>query len=449
MKRNIRTIIIVVILLALLIGAYFFVQNLKTDNKEEIQKTPAEKIDYLITEKLDEISYIQYKTGVADYILHNKKTPTIEGYSSHIVDNGKLESMIMSTVSTSFSNDMGKQEDLAKYGLDNEEKFVLFKLKNGDERKIIIGNPTHLNGEYYARKAGDNTVYTLSSQASELLMCNPDLLRDTTVCIVDNYSISKFAVEHSGVKVLEVEKDDNYAKENDFMQSNYIIRFPYNNVEANNDVINVLFEKISSVYATEIVEEDPKDLSVYGLDKPNVFTVKDKERTSVVKMGNYSDDGAVYVMRDDIPVVFKAVCSFAEPVKNIVPDEYIARYVHIFKINDIETVVAEKASETYTLKIIEKSKDSFEYKINDKIKVEDNFRTAYEAVISPIANKITDENITGEEACKITFSFKNKSVKSFVYYEYDNKNYIVKADNGLTCLVKKESVDNIFDVLKK
>ena len=43
MKRNIRTIIIVVILLALLIGAYFFVQNLKTDNKEEIQKTPAEK----------------------------------------------------------------------------------------------------------------------------------------------------------------------------------------------------------------------------------------------------------------------------------------------------------------------------------------------------------------------------------------------------------------------
>ena len=194
MKRNIRTIIIVVILLSLLIGAYFFVQNLKTDNKEEIQKTPAEKIDYLITEKLDEISYIQYKTGVADYILHNKKTPTIEGYSSHIVDNGKLESMIMSTVSTSFSNDMGKQEDLAKYGLDNEEKFVLFKLKNGDERKIIIGNPTHLNGEYYARKAGDNTVYTLSSQASELLMCNPDLLRDTTVCIVDNYSISKFAV---------------------------------------------------------------------------------------------------------------------------------------------------------------------------------------------------------------------------------------------------------------
>lgn len=448
MKRNIRTIIIVAVLLLVLIGAYFFVQNLKKSGKGENNRLATEQIEYLIAEKPDEISYIQYNAGEINYIVYSGETPRIEGYTSHIIDSSKLDTAFMSTAGMQFGKNMGKQDDLSKYGLDKENKFVLFKLKNGEERKIIIGNPTHLNGEYYVRKAGDNVVYTLSSQSSALLMCHPEIFRDTTVCIIDNYSVSYFSVKKAGNSVLEINRDDEFAQKSGFIQSNYIIKYPYNNVEANNDTIEAFFGSLSTVYATEIVEEDPTDLSSYGLDKPNVITVKDTNGTSTVKMGKYAEDGTAYVMRDDIPVVFKAVCPFYEVVKNLVPDEYIARYIHIFKLTDVESVVMENSSQTHTMKITEKSEDSYEYRIDDKIKVEDNFRTAYETLITPIANKIVNEAITGEEFCRITFTFKNKSVKTFVYYKYDDKNYIVKADNGLTCLVKKESVDNIFKALK-
>lgn len=448
MKRNIRTIIIVAVLLAVLVAAYFFVSNLKKDSNGENAQTAQEQFEYLISEKPDEISYIQYNAGEVNFTVYSGDTPKIEGYTSHIIDSSKLDTALMSTAGMQFSKNMGKQTDLSKYGLDSEEKFILFKLKNGEERKIIIGNPTHLDGEYYARKAGDSVVYTLSSQSCALLMCNPEIFRDTTVCIIDNYSVSDFSVKKAGNSVLEVYRDDDYAKENGFIQSNYIIKYPYNNVEANNDTIDAFFGNLASVYATEIVEEDPADLSKYGLDKPNVITVKDEKGTSTVKMGKYAEDGTAYVMKDDIPVVFKAVCPFYETVKNIVPDEYIARYIHIFKLTDVESVVVENSEKSHTMKITEKSENSFEYRIDDKIKNEDNFRTVYETVITPIANKIITEEITGEEVCKITFTFKNKSVKTFTYCKYDDKNYIVKADNGLNCLVKKESVDNIFKVLK-
>ena len=448
MKRNIRTIIIVAVVLALLVGAYFFVANMKKDEKGETQPITAEQAEYFIPEKLNDIEYIQYNAGEVNYTVYNTNTPSIEGYTSHIIDSAKLESILISTSSMQFDKNMGEQNDLSKYGLDKEDKFIAFKLKNGRERKIIIGNPTHINGEYYVRKSGENVVYTLSAQSSGILMCHPGIFRDTKICVVDNFSISEFTVEKSGEKSLEVKRDEKFALENGFIQSNYIIMHPYNSVEANNDTLNAFFETMTSVYATEIVEENPADLSIYGLDTPNVVSVKDKNGTSTVKMGTYAEDGTVYVMHDDIPVVFKANCPFYESVKNLVADEYVARYVHLFKKNDVEQVVIRKADETHTMKITKKSENSYEYRIDDKIKTEDNFLSAYETLISPIFNKIVNEAITGKEVYEITFTFNDKSKKTFIYHEYDSKNYIVKASNGLTCIVKKESVDEILDAVK-
>ena len=447
MKRNIRTTIIVAVLLAVLVGAYIFLQGMKKEDGETPQQV-AEKIEYIIEEPPSDVASVQFNTGELNYTIHNGETPTVDGYTSHIIDSSKLDSVLMNVVNMSCSQNMGEQSDLSKYGLDKEDKFVLIKFKNGEEHKIIVGNPTYVDGEYYVRKSGEKVVYTLPSQFANLILCHPKNFRDTKICVVDNYSITEFAVEQLGEKVLEINRDDEYAKKNGFIQSNYIIKHPYENVEANNDTLNAIFENLTSVYATEIVEEDPQDLAQYGLHQPYAITVKDNNGKFTVKMGTYAEDGTVYVMRDDIPVVFKASCPFYEPVKTLIPDEYIARYIHIFKITEVEGVTVEGSGKSHNMKITKKSSDSYEYKIDDKIKAEDNFRSIYNTVISPIANQIVNEEITGEEVCKITFTLKDKTEKTFVYHKYDDRNYITKANNGLTCLVKKESVDDIFKALK-
>ena len=447
MKRNIKTIIAVAVLLILLVGAYIFVQKMNKDKNGDNQQIANEEIKYIITEKPEDIASIQYNAGEVAYTIYGGDTPTIEGYSSHIISTDMLDSALLNTANMSFSLDMGEQADLAKYGLDTEDKFILYKMKNGDEHKLIIGNPTHMNGEYYARMSDSNVVYTLSGTTAELLMCHPGIFRDTKICVVDNYNISQFAIEQSGVKVLEIARDEEFAKENGFIQSSYIIKYPYYDAEANNDSINMLFENIVTVYATSIVEEDPEDLSVYGLDRPYTLTVKDKDGETTVKMGKYADDGTVYVMRNDIPVVFTAVCAFYEPVKTLVPDEFVARYIHIFKIDDVESVVVENSTQSHTLSVTEKTDGTCEYSIDGRIKVEDSFKEVYETIISPISAKIVSDIPQGDEKCKITFTMKNGNVKTFVYYQYNDKNYIVKADNGLVCLVKKVSIDNIFTTI--
>ncbi len=446
MKRNIKTIIAVGVLLVVLIGAYFGVTKLKKKTAPPAQ-TALPEVHYIITEKIEDILYIQYNAGEVNYTIYNEETPTIEGYKSHIIDTSILKSALSSAVGSTFDREMGVKEDLSKFGLDTEDKFILFKTKDGKEYKLIIGNPTYIGNEHYARMVDSNEVYTISSAVSNLLLCHPENYRSYTVCNVEG-EIKEFSVGQNGRKVLEVLMDAEYARANGFTQSNYIIKYPYSDVEANQDVIGVLLESVSSVVATEIVEEDPKNLSKYGLDKPNSFTCYDGKTTSTVKMGSYTPDGLVYVMKDDIPVVFTAYCSFYESIRNLNADEFLARYIHLFNIKKVKNVLIENADESHTMSITPKSGDTYEYRIDGNIKVEENFTKAYEVVIKPIASRLASgESITGEEKCKITFTMTDGSVKTFVYHAYDDSHYIVKASNGLVCIVKKESIDEIFSTL--
>jgi hypothetical protein len=38
---------------------------------------------------------------------------------------------------------------------------------------------------------------------------------------------------------------------------------------------------------------------------------------TTIKIGSYSEDGLVYVMQENVPVVYTAECSFYEKIKNI------------------------------------------------------------------------------------------------------------------------------------
>lgn len=454
MKRNIKMLIAALVVLVLLVGAYFLVPKLIAENEDDVSEAgdfleSDTNSDYILNEKTDDTASITFSTGEITYTIINGEQPTIEGYTSHIINDSSLAVALLDSTSIRSVRKLGVQMELSKYGLDKEDKYVSVKLKNGQEKKVIIGNPTNIDGEYYAMISGENEVCVISESTASTLLTHPSKYRKLGVVEIVNNTVSEFAVEKNGEKVLEA-KYVSTSEVSGQQIHEFKLLYPYPGVKANMDSINMFCEALSSVTATEIVEENPANLAKYGLDKPYVLKVKDDNATSTIKMGQYAEDGDVYVMKGDVPVVYKAPCPFYENVKNLSADEFVDNFIHLFNVSDVSKTTVKNSKKTHNISISKKSEDEYDYKIDGKIKVKENFTPVYTSIIGITSSSfMPGKEPGGEEYCMIKFDFNDKSSKTFNYYVYDDRYCIVKADNGLTCIVTKESIDAIFKAIDK
>ena len=71
-------------------------------------------------------------------------------------------------------------EDLSSYGLDNPSNTVTGTNADGGELTILLGSQAS-NGDYYAMRQGDETVYTISSSLAQVLKDLNDLYQVPTI----------------------------------------------------------------------------------------------------------------------------------------------------------------------------------------------------------------------------------------------------------------------------
>ena len=452
MKHNLKVLAAVVVVLAVFVGGYFLLMNWNPDSEtEQKPETETEKTEYLIDTEADSVDYIEFNTGEIRYILRNGEKPSIEGYSSHIIDSSKLSSAIYDCCSVAISHKVKAQsEALSDFGLGEGAKSVLISLKDKTQYKLLIGNSANFEGEYYAMLEGSDFVCTISSYEVENLLVNPEEFRSKDICALDSASIRELTIEKNGKKEVSVIYDENFVPEHEYQSVSYLVTYPYNKVTASLDKLDTVFEKITSLTAESIVEENPSNLAQYGLDKPFVLKVKDNEgKTTAVKMGNYGDNGNVYLMRDSLPVVYLANCPFYEVVKESKADDYVERFINLFNIKQVESMEFSADGKTDKLEIIKKEEDKYSYKINGKLISEDKFKDIYQAIIGVTATDFVNSAPGGEEKCTVKFNFIDGKSKSITYYLYDERYCIVKGDNNITCLTLTKKLDNIINMLRQ
>ena len=440
--------------LALLAGGYFFLQkwepNSQGENSSEALLGQNEETEYLINTDYSEIASVTVNNGEETYTVKNGENPSIEGYSSHIIDSSKLSSLIYSSSSVAISHKIkGKGDSLSLYGLDSPEKWVLISMKDGTKYKLVIGNSANFEGEYYAMLEGEDFVCTVSSYDIESLMKSPSEMRSMDICTLDGQSIASFTIKKNGKKEISVKYDENFKPSNEYQTVSYLVTYPYNNVNASLDKLQALFEKISSLTAQSIVEENPSNLKKYGLDKPYELEITDHEgKTTKIKMGSYGEDGNVYVMLSGVPVVYLADCPFYEVVKESRADDYVDRFINLFSIDAVKSIKVKAEGKTHTLEITKKSDDESIYKINDKLVSEKPFKEIYQLIIGVTATDFVNKEPAGDKKCEFIFKFTDNTKKTFTYYTYDDRYCIVKADNGLKCLTLTKNLDAVKDRLK-
>ena len=453
MKRNIKTIIAALVVLALLGGGYFFVLKWNPEKEATEENPPVSQdgnVEYVFDTDSENIDFIKLNTGSIIYTVKNGEELSIEGYSSHIIDDYQLSSMVYNVTSVSISRRIENfSGNLSDYGIDEAGKSVTVSMKDGTQHTLLLGNSTNFEDEYYAMIKGENSVFTVSSYSVDSLMKNPDELRSKDICTLDGQNISAFTVKKNGKHELSVKYDENYKPANEYQSVSYLITYPYKNVTASLDRLQELFENVSSLTADSIVEENPKNLASYSLDKPYEveFTDFDGNKTTI-RMGDYGENGNVYIMCNNIPVVYLAQCPFYETIKGVNARNYVDRFINLFNIDTVKEIKVEADGQEHILSIEKKSDDSYNYKVGEKNLAESNFKKLYQLIIGIVAADFTDEKAAGKEKCSITFSFNDGSSKKFTYYVYNDRYCIVEADNNLTCLTLTKNLDNIINELK-
>jgi len=410
---------------------------------------PPEVEGYFVQNKIDNTRSVEIDNGEIAFSVTNEIIPQITGYSSHIIDSIGLFGVLISAEKIPYTKKIENgAKKLSKYGLDNPERSVKINYSDETGVNILFGKKAS-EFEYYAMIEDDTCVYKVPKETYDALMKHPSEYRSKQVCSLDDTSVQSFTTFKNGVKEVTVVRDENFVPTNEYQTTSYNVTYPYENKVASLATLQYLFENISDITAESIVEEDPEDLSAYGLSPASAsITITDSYGETTIHVGN-EEDGKFYLMCDEIPVVYLAGSDMCAIVKELSAMDYVEKFIGIHNIADVNSVEVTKGEEAHTMEIDSDDAGVTAYKVDGETLQEKAFKQLYQSVIAISFEKIVEENPAGEVYANITYNFKDSSSAEYTYYSYDEEYCSVKAKNDLICLVKKTDIDELLQMFGK
>jgi len=454
MKKNIITLIASVLILALLGGGYYFAVKWQPEKEEEPEsQSTIPDYEELIDFEIENVLSVTVNTGESEYTLVNGEPAEIKGYSSLLISSDSVLSALRGALYLSGTHKIENAgEKLSDYGLSEKKRFFTVNLKDGTQKTVIEGNKTNYDDSCYAMLEGTDTVFVVASYKLDSIFKEPSSLRSTDICTFDIEKLTALSVSKGNSTVLSIEKAEKEVKEEEALYDMlaFNITYPYSNLPASADRLDELFKKFTFLAAYEITEENPSDLSKYGLMQPTVVTVTEGDTKHIIKLGKKLEGSKVYLMYNDVNVVYTVQCDFYDAVVNLDAAEYLEKFIHLFNIASVESISLkiDNKESLLELKGYDGEKGTGTFLVNGKKTDEKTFKNLYQAVIGIKLSSVAESEPSGEEKASITFKFTDKTSKTFTYYKNGERHLSVKADSGINCLVLEKDVDAIKELLK-
>lgn len=346
---NFKKLIIPLVILALLVGAYVVVTNLPesetgeedTGSNEKIQIFNFEKNDLseIIMENKGGVLHFRYTTiQVEQEKTNDDGTVTTEKVDRNVwvavepegmnVRSSSVESIAWNGNSlTAYKVIDENPSDLSVYGLDNPEK-ITFIMKDNTRYVLLIGNETPTGGAYYVKKEDEPTVYTIGDYEAEKFIQTKFELLETDIYDKDYQptDITALSFTRSGNLVFKADLDDK--------KTNWLLSYPIQ-AEARYENMYKIAEALTGISASKYVDEN-SDLNQYGLASPAyVFEYTLDGRNYKLSLGKLkNDDNAYYALLNDENLVFtipSATFTFLDkPI-----EEIVSSFVHLQNIKDV------------------------------------------------------------------------------------------------------------------
>lgn len=255
----------ILLVIALILGAAFFVLN-----KKNLKEEPLKKDTQLLKVDLNNISeiYVEHKNEIFK-IGHVKSKWVLLKPSDIGYDQGVIDGLPLCMEYLSYDKLISENPtELLEYGLD---KPFLVSVKTFDGRTVAIeiGNPTSTGENHYARLKGEYNIYTIDSEKVDSLLLTKNKIKDKNVLSFRREmklktlaeDISRLSFYRNGKLVFTASKEEDGI---------WMIISPQNSKADNKEINNVL-DALVKVMAKDFMDNKPSDLENYGLANPAYY----------------------------------------------------------------------------------------------------------------------------------------------------------------------------------
>ena len=289
MRGLTSTIALAVVLLGL-VGYIYFV-----DSKKPASGAPETKAK-AFTVEADQIEEIQIKPASGASSRANKTNGTWQLLEPEKTDadQGQLSNAATSLASLEINGVVDENpSDLAQYGLNPAKLDVAFRVKGQkDLRHLLIGEKTATGGDLYAKRPDEKRVFLVAAFLDGTFNRTPFDLRDKAVLKFDHDKVDGIEIAHDGATVQLAKSAGDWA----------IVK-PYK-ARADFAAAEAALTSLSSTQMQKIVTPEPKDLKMYGLDKPDAtIAVMAGSTRAALAIGKVEGDSA-YARDLSRPLVF-------------------------------------------------------------------------------------------------------------------------------------------------
>jgi hypothetical protein len=290
MRGLTSTLVLVVVLAGL--GAYiYFVDSKRPAASADGSPETKEKVFAVEAEKINELR-ITYQ---GESSLLRKAEDGWKMIEPAAIDADPPEAIGVATALTNVDVVRVVDENatnLEQFGLANPLITVAFKADGGAAGTLKLGNKNATQSEIYALKNDEKRVFLVSSFQETSFNRKPFDLRDKKILKFDRDKADSLVLA-KGADAIEMSRSGSEWK---------VVR----PVPSRSDysVIEGFLTRLSSSNMSKLLEENPKDLAQYGLDKPSMtITIGAGSAKTVLEVGK-TEGGDTYAKDASRPMVF-------------------------------------------------------------------------------------------------------------------------------------------------
>ena len=483
--KNKKGLIVGIIILVLLLGAYFLLRYLNLDEEDTAEEDAAETVFEI---DADDISNIQIVSGenTFDFSHGDDKWNYVEDDKFPLSESAILDK-VSSLTSVSSMRTIEDPDNLADFGLENPEVTATVTDTDGKETELALGATNDaVSGCYMSMNGDTSKIY----------------LVDTTLKTNLEFDLSDIAekedipsITGSTITSITIQKPEGTAKL--FQDSGSETGWTFedtdgSSVPADSSLVSTYTGNFSALAWTDYVTYDLNNLGAYGLENPTVITVdyqqeeegdssdtessddsaeetaddsteNDTEEDSTVTVdkqmvmlvGSQTDDGNYYYGKlQDNSCIYTIGVSTIQNITDMKKADFLSKKVADYSFADLDTVTFTRNGETYVAskETVESEDEDGEtteetkYLINDKEIETTDFNSFYN-LITAMTWQSQDENAqpSGEPVLSVNF-YKEGGINVTVdYYSYDTNFYLVIDSKGNHSLVNKMDVRELLD----
>ena len=483
--KNKKGLIVGIIILVLLLGAYFLLRYLNLDEEDAEEEDVAETVFEI---DADDISNIQIVSGenTFDFSHGDDKWSYVEDDKFPLSESAILDK-VSSLTSVSSMRTIEDPDNLADFGLENPEVTATVTDTDGKETELALGATNDaVSGCYMSMNGDTSKIYLVDTTLKTNLEFD---LSD----IVEKEDIP--SITGSTITSVTIQKPEGTAKL--FQDSGSETGWTFedtdgSSVPADSSLVSTYTGNFSTLAWTDYVTYDLSNLGAYGLEDPTVITVDyqqeeeadgsdtessddsaeetaddstkdDTEEDSTVTVdkqmvmlvGSQTEDGNYYYGKlQDNSCIYTIGSSTIQNITDMKKADFLSTKVADYSFADLDTVTFTRNGETYVAskETVESEDEDGEtteetkYLINDKEIETTDFNSFYN-LITAMTWQSQDENAqpSGEPDLSVNFYKEGGTNVTVDYYSYDTNFYLVIDSKGNHSLVNKMDVRELLE----